>query len=540
MDRVDREIEALAKFKLTKESNLAEQMAETEKEIYDALKTAKALFGDDPNASQYAAGLLKEAGTLDAFNAEVKYLQAAKAGNVPIATYFRDAKASNPNATLRDYAKAYVQANTAYPDYSQLGAKSQGSGLLSFFGVDRDIGAEASARADRRAQSLGLTPDRSMADMELPSATYDRFEIEKRRLDPKVIDTRRNDALKVVNNLLQQDELYKNSVIVTPGMYGDPIGDIKVKPGVTDDVKDQLAIKFGNAVNQYFNAYSDVQDPMQRYILDEAKKQIYTFYNLSPQETKPIDKIPVSDVDKSITTETGDGVTSTSPRLTEEGGVPFPRPKPTYANYSPESTPEAIKTIVDDPNLAIQNPNTAATFLNKVMEEFRGFESAKDIQRAVEKLDVNAFLAIAEATNMSGAKVDRVLQAYEAGRPDGIKSTQNILKNAEESIKREGPDFDREVLLNRLRDVVDDAGKTGMMGFRPQTKEQRQKVLANSLMTKLMNEANPSERQKLINEIKEVLANLGKPKKLGFVPRSDKKRQEDLSKSIFSRAGVGN
>ena len=79
-----------------------------------------------------------------------------------------------------------------------------------------------------------------------------------------------------------------------------------------------------------------------------------------------------------------------------------------------------------------------------------------------------------------------------------------------------------------------------MMGFRPQTEEQRQKVLANSLMTKLMNEANPSERQKLINEIKDVLANLGKPKKLGFVPRSDKKRQEDLSKSIFSRAGVGN
>lgn len=182
---VNTRIDDLAKIKFDR---ALKDQDERKKEITEAeeiLREAGAVFGDDPYAADYAAALLKETGSIDAFRQEIAKLRTAKDNNVPLAQFIRRASADSPTGTFRDYANAYVNSRRTMPDLTTpVDTTSTGDLIGSILGKDIDIGGRVDKRVSEQMSAAGITPVTDSGAFVAPSLSYDREGLSMYQMSP--------------------------------------------------------------------------------------------------------------------------------------------------------------------------------------------------------------------------------------------------------------------------------------------------------------------------------------------------------------------
>ena len=112
--RINTRVDSIAERQLEKALKEQEKRAAEVSEVEAALKEGYALFGGDANstqAKQYAAGLLKEVGSLDAYKERIAELRTAKNNqDVDLNQFFTRASEDAPTGSFTDYANAFLGA----------------------------------------------------------------------------------------------------------------------------------------------------------------------------------------------------------------------------------------------------------------------------------------------------------------------------------------------------------------------------------------------------------------------------------------------
>ena len=185
---------------------------ERKKEVAEAeevLREAGAVFGDDPYAADYAAALLKETGSIEAFRQEIAKLRAAKDNNVPLSQFIRRASVDSPTGTFRDYASAYVNARRTLPDMTTpVDTTSTGDLVGSILGKDIDIGGRVDKRVSEQMSAAGITPVTDTGVFTAPALSYDREGLSMYQMSPaERVAYLRQEMARTQNTDARNDEL---------------------------------------------------------------------------------------------------------------------------------------------------------------------------------------------------------------------------------------------------------------------------------------------------------------------------------------------
>lgn len=112
--RINTRVDSIAERQLEKALKQQEERAEEVAEVEEALKEGYALFGGDADpskAKQYAAGLLKEMGSLDAYRQRIAELRKSKDDQgQDLGQFFTRASEDAPTGSFNDYANAFLGA----------------------------------------------------------------------------------------------------------------------------------------------------------------------------------------------------------------------------------------------------------------------------------------------------------------------------------------------------------------------------------------------------------------------------------------------
>ena len=182
--RINTRIDDVANIKLKRALDDQEERKEEYNEVKNLLKEAGALFGDNPYASDYAAGLLKDSGSINAFKKTIEELREAKKGNVPLAQFVSRASVDSPSGTYKDYANAYVDSNRTLPDSSLPKDTSNAGGLISsIFRKPIDISSRADTQIASQMEAAGIVP-RKETTITAPEITFDREGIQMYQMSP--------------------------------------------------------------------------------------------------------------------------------------------------------------------------------------------------------------------------------------------------------------------------------------------------------------------------------------------------------------------
>jgi hypothetical protein len=183
MRKVDLRVERVAEAKMKRALKQQEERAEELEEIEDALEQGRALFGDDPRASQYAASLLKDQGNIAAYKDLIAKMRTKKNDfGINPADFFERAKVDAPaekGFSISDYAKAYQGAPKTLPDYRGIDDKTMTAGagrLLSRIGLDQDVRGQIDSSVAEQMAASGIIEDAAKPSVSLPSIGFDSEE----------------------------------------------------------------------------------------------------------------------------------------------------------------------------------------------------------------------------------------------------------------------------------------------------------------------------------------------------------------------------
>ena len=152
MDRINRRIDTISEYRVKKAISEAEERKKELNVTTEALQEAEKLFQGHPRASEMAAALLNDSGSLSAFQNEVATLRQEQRTNPRnLANYFELQESTNPAGTAKDYARAFMGAPTTDIDYKiPEGMTGSDKSLLGKLGFDIDI----SGRVQQQTQEV--------------------------------------------------------------------------------------------------------------------------------------------------------------------------------------------------------------------------------------------------------------------------------------------------------------------------------------------------------------------------------------------------
>jgi len=183
MKRIDDRIESISNFRIQKAIDEQEERKEEYEEIKKALKEGGALFGaDNPLSAQYAAGLLKEQGSIDAYRSLVAELRNAKNDfGLDLSKYMSASSENNPAGSYSDYAKAYqglAKTTTAKLPDVDMGVPT----MLDNLGFNVDIAGRVQKETQRGLTARGIAVDTNAQLMSLPTIRFERFDYQLDKL----------------------------------------------------------------------------------------------------------------------------------------------------------------------------------------------------------------------------------------------------------------------------------------------------------------------------------------------------------------------
>ena len=185
ISRINTRIDELAKIKFNRALDDQEERKKEVREAEEVLREAGAVFGDDPYAADYAAGLLKQSGSIQAFREEIAKLREAKKGNVPLAQFIKRASIDSPTGTFKDYAEAYVGSRRTLPDM-KIAEDTTTAGTLvgSILGKKVDISGRAEKRVSEQMSAAGFTTPKAEGPFVAPVLEFDREGISMYQMSP--------------------------------------------------------------------------------------------------------------------------------------------------------------------------------------------------------------------------------------------------------------------------------------------------------------------------------------------------------------------
>ena len=185
ISRINTRIDELAKIKFNRALDDQEERKKEVREAEEVLREAGAVFGDDPYAADYAAGLLKQSGSIQAFREEIAKLREAKKGNVPLAQFIKRASIDSPTGTFKDYAEAYVGSRRTLPDM-KIAEDTTTAGTLvgSILGKKVDISGKAEKRVSEQMSAAGFTTPKAEGPFVAPVLEFDREGISMYQMSP--------------------------------------------------------------------------------------------------------------------------------------------------------------------------------------------------------------------------------------------------------------------------------------------------------------------------------------------------------------------
>jgi hypothetical protein len=175
MDRINRRIDTISEYRVKKAISEAEERKKEFNETTEALQEAEKLFQGHPRASEMAAALLNDSGSLSAFQNEVATLRQEQRTNPRnLANYFELQESTNPAGTAKDYARAFMGAPTTDIDYKiPEGMTGSDKSLLGTLGFNVDISGRVQQQTQEvlGAAGIGKEPEITIA---LPSIQFKR------------------------------------------------------------------------------------------------------------------------------------------------------------------------------------------------------------------------------------------------------------------------------------------------------------------------------------------------------------------------------
>lgn len=183
MKRIDDRIESISNFRIQKAIDEQEERKEEYEEIKKALKEGGALFGaDNPLSAQYAAGLLKEQGSIDAYRSLIAELRNSKNEfGLDLSKYMSASSENNPAGSYSDYAKAYqglAKTTTAKLPDVDMGVPT----MLDNLGFNVDIAGRVQKETQRGLTARGIAVDTNAQLMSLPTIRFERFDYQLDKL----------------------------------------------------------------------------------------------------------------------------------------------------------------------------------------------------------------------------------------------------------------------------------------------------------------------------------------------------------------------
>ena len=189
INRINTRVDKLKEFQVQRAIKDQDKRREEIEENKKALERAYALLGGDADAEKaiaYAGGLLKERGSVEAFNQRIDELQAAKDQGYDIMSYFDRASFDAPAGTLDDYAVAAAGApQTFATDYRIPEGMDTGTGRTlvgTILGKDIDIVGRAMQEAGEEVRALYGADVTTLA--QLPTITFKAEEFSLRDKSP--------------------------------------------------------------------------------------------------------------------------------------------------------------------------------------------------------------------------------------------------------------------------------------------------------------------------------------------------------------------
>jgi|DEB0MinimDraft_6_1074348.scaffolds.fasta_scaffold03038_2 phage tail tube protein FII len=177
--RINTRVDSIAERQLEKALKEQEERAKEVSEVEEALKEGYALFGGDANstqAKQYAAGLLKEMGSLDAYRQRITELRSTKNNQgQDLGQFFTRASEDAPTGSLNDYANAFLGAPKTFAgDYrvpEGMRGESPAGGLVSkVVGKPIDVVQMGLTRA--KEDITAAIGDNKFESVPLPTITF--------------------------------------------------------------------------------------------------------------------------------------------------------------------------------------------------------------------------------------------------------------------------------------------------------------------------------------------------------------------------------
>lgn len=179
MQAVRDRVKTVSDYRVKRAMDEQEERKEELDEITDALKEGASVFGDDPRATEYAASLLKDQGSITAYKSFIAELRKKKNdSSIDPAGFFARAEADAPTSkgfTVSDYAKAYQGAEKTLPNYRlpEDAVASTAGGLLSKIGFTPDISGRVQERTQEQMAAAGIGVDTVDTSISLPSLDFD-------------------------------------------------------------------------------------------------------------------------------------------------------------------------------------------------------------------------------------------------------------------------------------------------------------------------------------------------------------------------------
>ena len=177
--RINTRVDSIAERQLEKALREQEKRAAEVSEVEAALKEGYALFGGDANsvkAKQYAAGLLKEMGSLDAYKDRIAELRTAKNDQgQDLGQFFSRASEDSPTGSFTDYANAFLGAPKTFAgDYrvpeGMRGERPAGGLVSKVVGKPIDVVQMGLTRA--KEDITAAIGDTTFESVSLPTITF--------------------------------------------------------------------------------------------------------------------------------------------------------------------------------------------------------------------------------------------------------------------------------------------------------------------------------------------------------------------------------
>jgi|DEB0MinimDraft_10_1074344.scaffolds.fasta_scaffold03220_4 hypothetical protein len=175
ISRINTKIDKISQFRVERAIKEQEERKAELEDITEALKEGEALFGDHPRASEFAASMLQDAGSLDAYRAEIKQLRTEQRDKPQnLANFFELEETNNPIGNTIDYARAYQGAPKTLPDYRlPEGMTGEDKSLLGKLGFDIDISGRVKGQTEEVLSAAGVTTEQPTT-FTLPSLKFKR------------------------------------------------------------------------------------------------------------------------------------------------------------------------------------------------------------------------------------------------------------------------------------------------------------------------------------------------------------------------------